>query len=473
MDRSLSVGWSCKDITPHGRTVSLSGQFYERIATEVDCGLSVTALAIDNGDTSFSWVSCDIAMVSSVLSEDVRVEMRKRAPNIDATHIFLSATHTHTAPYIKSEALPGLDFRFEAAEGVTTPEEFHEYLVQKIVDALIEANTGKIPGCTVQTGVSPVATGCCRRGIVDSGEAVMYIDVSRDDFVRMESANGGPINLMYVRDVDGNLKGAVTCIPCTAQILEHQFYVSSDYVGRLRNLLRGEYGDDFFLLPLISAAGDCSPRNLVTKDYGLANMYDKDGADAMARRVFDAVTAEAERPVDTVSDPSELRVGIKRINLPAWIPSEDDYTQALALRPTDKIVYDINDYVQKGVEPYFHTPLALEKQVKAIIARYENKEAYANIETQICAVRFGNTVWVSNPFELFQDLGSRMIASSKAGSLWSIELTYDALGYFPTAEAAAAGGYGATISSVRVDPTEAGDILVRESVELADSLFSW
>ena len=75
------------------------------------------------------------------------------------------------------------------------------------------------------------------------------------------------------------------------------------------------------------------------------------------------------------------------------------------------------------------------------------------------------------PFELFQEYGNRMVAGSKAKSLWSIQLTYDVIGYFPTKEAALAGGYSGFILSSRADPFKAGDILVKESIRLADSMF--
>jgi hypothetical protein len=471
MGKSLYAGWSVKNITPYGREVSLRGQYYERLTTEVDCDLKAAALAMDNGDESLTWVSCDLVSVSDILCEDVRAAVKERAPTINSANIFLSAIHTHTAPHFKSAVLPGESFRYKPVDGVMTVEEYHDFLVEKIADAIIDANINKLPNCTIQTGVSPVATGCCRRGIVESGEAVMYIDTSRDDFVKMEYPDGGPMNFMYIKDEKGNLKGIVTSIPCTAQVLEHQFYISSDYSGRVRQKLKDKYGDDLFYLPLISAAGDLSPRNLVTKDYGFGNMYEKDGADNMAQRVFDAVTAEENRPVDIISDFSDLQAGVKRIKLPGWIPTEDEYKWALALKDTDEIKFDINDYVQKGVEPYFHTPLSLAKRMEAILARYEHKDAYKEIETEICAVRIGDTVWVSNPFELFQEHASKMIAGSKARSLWSIQLTYDAIGYFPTKEAAAAGGYSGFILSSRVDPFNAGDILVKESIDLADSLF--
>ena len=471
MGKSFHTGWSIKNITPHGRKVSLRGQYYERLTTEVDCDLTVTALAMDNGDQSVTWVSCDLVSVSPILCEDIRSAVKERAPNINAANIFLSAIHTHTAPYFKSETLPGESFRYKPVDGVMSVEEYHDFLVAEITGAVIDANSNKIANCTIQTGVSPVATGCCRRGIVESGEAVMYIDTSRDDFVKMEYPDGGPMNFMYIKDEKGNLRGIVTAIPCTAQVLEHQFYISSDYIGRVRRKLADKYGKDLFYLPLISAAGDLSPRNLVTKDYGFGDMYNKEGADNMAQRIFDAVLAEEDRPVDIICDFSDFRAAVKMIKLPGWIPTQDEYKWALSLKDTDEIKFDIKDYVQKGVEPYFHTPLSLAKRMEAIIARYEHIDAYNEIETEICALRIGDTVWVSNPFELFQEYASRMIAGSKARSLWSVQLTYDAIGYFPTKEAAAAGGYSGFILSSRVDPFKAGDILVKESIALADSLF--
>jgi hypothetical protein len=470
MEKSLNVGWSSRDITPRGRKVSLCGQYYERITAEIDSSITVTALAMDNGTDGFTLVSCDLAKVSQILSEDVRAAVKERAPHINSANIFLSATHTHTAPYFIFN-IPGAGGNYQPPEGVLGIEEYHLFLVDKITEAVIQANERKISGCMVHTGVSPVATGCCRRGIVDTGEGCMYINVKRPDFLRMEGPDGGPVNLMYIRDEKGVLRGVAVSVPCPAQVLEHQFYISSDYVGRVRKLLHHQFGEDFLYLPLISSAGDLSPRNLVTGDYGFADMYDKDGAEHMAKRIFDAILAEEKRPAETVRDFACFGVNSKRIRLPGWVPTGEEYQWALSLKDSDQVKYDIRDYVQKKVEPYFHTPLALEKKVEAIITRYENADFYREIDTEIAAVRIGNTVWVSNPFELFQEYATRMKAGVKAKSLWSIQLTYDGYGYFPTKEAVRAGGYSATISSSRVDPYIAGDILVDESIALADSLF--
>ena len=50
------------------------------------------------------------------------------------------------------------------------------------------------------------------------------------------------------------------------------------------------------------------------------------------------------------------------------------------------------------------------------------------------------------------------------------QLSGDALGYLPTAQAIAAGGYGALVINGRVGP-EGGDILVSETLEALHTLW--
>ncbi|HHW30340.1 MAG TPA: hypothetical protein GXX20_01500 [Clostridiaceae bacterium] len=471
MGKTLNIGWSTKSITPYGRKVSLSGQFYERIASEVDYEITATALAMDNGDATVTWVSCDLCNMFEIMSEDVRELVKRKAPELKTGHIVCSVTHTHCSPYIKSAPKAGIKSNYKPPEGVMGIEEYHDFVANVISDAVIEANQNKISGCYIQTAVSPVQTGCCRRGIINTGEAVMYIDTSRPDFVRMEGPDSGPISLMFIRDEKDSLKGVIACIPCTAQILEHQYCISSDYIGRVRALLKNKYGDKFLFMPLISSTGNLSPRNLLTKDYGYGNMYDKDGADHMGKRIFNAIIMEVDNPVETYKDFSTFGVAVKKLKLPGWLPTAAEYQWAVALKDTDRIKYDIKDYVQKGIEPYFRTPLALAKRVEAVIARFENKAAYETVNTEITALRIGNTGWVSNPFELYQEYAGRMLRRCKARNLWSIQKTYDHLGYLPTMQAVWAGGYSGYICNGMVDPAQGGELLVKESVDLVDSLF--
>ncbi len=471
MPITMCAGWSTKSITPYGRKVSLSGQFYERITSEIDYEITTTALAMDNGSASVTWVSCDLCNIYKKLNDDVRDLVSRKAPGLKTGNIVMSATHTHTAPGTNTAVKAGgVNIQITDPD-IMSNKEYHDFVVQAVSDAVIEANTSKTSGLYVQTGVSPVQTGCCRRGIIKTGEAVMYIDTSRPDFCRMEGPDGGPVNLMFIRDSRDVLRGVIASIPCTAQILEHQYFISSDYIGRVRALLIDRFGNDFLFLPLISSTGNLSPRNLLAKDYGYGSMFDKEGADHMARRIFNGIMAEIDYPFETVKDFSTFNAVVKQIRLPGWIPTAVEYQWALALKDTDKVRYDIRDYVQKKMEPYFRTPLALAKRVEATIEKFENKDRYETVETEITALRIGNTAWVSNPFELYQEYAGRMMRKCSARNLWSIQKTYDSFGYLPTIQAANAGGYSAYICNGDVDPAIGGDLLVEESVKLCDSLF--
>lgn len=470
MNATLKAGWSAVSITPHGREVSLSGQYYERITSEIDCELMASALALKGRGESMTWVTCDIVGITDRLLEAVRKYVKVNAPNIKTENIILSAIHTHNAPYVQYSNVLGRSGYFKDKPGIMTDAEYHTFAVQCISKAVISANENLQGGFSFRTGSINIRTGCSRRGILKNGDGVMYIDTSRPDFIRMEGPDGGPVGVMYLENSSGQLKGIIACIPCTAQVLEHQFVMSSDYTGRIREMLWKEFGNDFIFLPMISAAGDLSPRNLITKDYGLGNMYTPAGADSFAEKIFNGLIDSYKGSLE-VPDISNIRISKTEIKLPGWIPTAEDYKWAKSIIETKAVEYDISDYVQKGIEPYFRQPLALARKAESIITKYENKSTYESLDIEMTAVRMGGTVWVTNPFELYIEFGNRITAGAKADAVWPIQLVNGYKGYFPTAEAVKAGGYSAYIQSVRVEPKQAGEILVKESIALANSLF--
>ena len=467
----MKVGWATVSITPHGKKVSLAGQYYERITDQVDCELMASVLTLQNKNESFTWVTCDIVGITDKLIEAVREAVSIKVPEIKSENIFMNAIHTHNAPFIKYSNILGKSGYFKEKSGLMGDKEYHDFVVERITNAVIKANKNILPDFSIKSGTVNIRTGCCRRGILKNGEGVMYIDTSRPDFLKMEGPDGGPIGFLYFENSKGTLKGVVACLPCTAQILEHEFVISSDYTGRIRQMFWDEYGEDFIFIPLISAAGDQSPRNLITKDYGLGNMFKSSGADKFAEKVFDGLVAEVNNYDREYIYPSEFKIETKRIILPGWVPTEDEYKWAKEIINTEAAEFNLDDYVQKGVEPYYNQPLALAKKAESIIMKFEEKEKYKQLEIDITAIRIGNIAWVTNPFELFIEYGNRITAGVNAESLWPIQLVNGYEGYFPTADAVEAGGYSAYIQSVHVNPKEAGDILVQESINLVNSIF--
>ena len=112
----------------------------------------------------------------------------------------------------------------------------------------------------------------------------MYGDVHREDFCGMEGRDGGPMQFLYVYNaVRCDLTGVVANIPCPAQCDEHASYVTADYFGVVRSRLQEALGEAVCLLPLVRAAGDLSPHDMVDRMPGIERCEGRRGVRAAAR----------------------------------------------------------------------------------------------------------------------------------------------------------------------------------------------
>lgn len=59
----------------------------------------------------------------------------------------------------------------------------------------------------------------------------------------MEDGNDSGIELLYVFDGNKKLSGIVANIACAVQVLEQRSFISSDYRGRTKVLLREKFGE--------------------------------------------------------------------------------------------------------------------------------------------------------------------------------------------------------------------------------------
>ena len=90
----IKIGWSSVSIVPEGRRVDLVGQFYERISGEVETPVEVNALAIECGEDSVIFCSCDLVSTSHALLESVRETLPEDFPK---DKLIINAIHTHTS----------------------------------------------------------------------------------------------------------------------------------------------------------------------------------------------------------------------------------------------------------------------------------------------------------------------------------------------------------------------------------------
>ena len=285
--KNLQFGWSEVDITPD-KKASLAGQFAERISEYVEKPITATALAIRTEDDHAIFVSVDLVAVSYNLTKAVRESLEENTLGIDPDKVIFSAIHTHTAPcytrtgrvaaaasaghsssfrsLLESE-LPADKKYIESAPisanpEIITNEEMDALLVERLTKVVLDAWTNCAPGAYANA-FGRAVVGMCRRATYSDGSAQMWGDTYTAMFEALEGGNDSGIELLYVFDNNRKLTGVIANLACPAQCVQHRLFISPDFWGEVKMLLRQHFGEDIFLLPQCSAAGDQCPVDLI------------------------------------------------------------------------------------------------------------------------------------------------------------------------------------------------------------------
>lgn len=491
---NLKFGWAEVDITPKEK-IALRGEFYERVTNEVETPISITALAIESEGEQAVFCSCDLVVINRDLHTEAVRKLREMGLNgLDPTKIVVSAIHTHN-----SYTIGNLDYT-EGGEGVQnslthfipkgckyipedsdpnqmSPLKALDYVSGKLAEVIYKAWNSRKPG-GFANGFGRAAVGMSRRVCYADGTAKMWGDADKAFFTELEGGNDNGIEMLFTYDENKKLTGVVANIACPAQVLEQRTFISGDYWGKVKILLREKYGKDIFLLSLCAPAGDQCPRDLIRwvepetpiKDPNVIrenpkarradpSMFDIKGTWTIGRRVVNEIEY-ALSEVSEIKTEAKLKHCSKVIYLPLRRVTETEKLEA------EK---KIHEYFQgKTVVNYMDT--ADLYVYTGILDRYEEQKTQEVVETEVHHIRFDDVAFTSSPFELFLNYGNLIRARSKAKQTFLIQLTTGDYGYLPTEEAEKHGHYSAYVSSGCVGH-EGGDMLVRDALCEINKMF--
>ncbi len=492
------IGWDEESLVPE-KKVSLSGQFFERISEYVESEITATAMAVEADGDCMIMVSCDLTDITTYLLEKVRERFTEICFDVDPQKIILAATHTHTSHTLSDGISSGSTFggikdlmneflpqenQYEELvqpnDDVITPEDATEFVTNQIALAAKKAWEDRTEAYFTNE-FGRAAVGMCRRVSYDDGTSQMWGDTNTANFVALEGGNDSGIELIYTFDKNKKLTGVVANIACPAQILEQRSFISGDYWGRTKNILREKLGENVYLLGLCGAAGDQCPRDLVrwvepetpiddpnVKRPNPINrkadpsMYDISGCNRVGKRIANEIISVYEEITD-LQDEAVFKHQVKILDLPLRKATMAEYNNAIR---------EIEYYVQqnKGKGAFnFEDKAKLHVHLGTILRfrEQQEKEIYP-IESHI--IRFGDVAFTTNPFELFLDFGNRIKARSKAAQTFIVQLSCGAEGYLPTEKAEKAGHYSAYISSGFVGH-EGGDLYTCRSINEINEMF--
>jgi hypothetical protein len=358
-------------------------------------------------------------------------------------------------------------------------EEARAFLVERVAKAALSAWESRKEACYA-TGFGRAAVGMCRRVCYDDGSAKMWGDTNSANFTELESGNDSGIELLFTYDMNKKLTGVVANVACPAQVLEHQSFISSDYMGKLKGLIREKYGNEVNLLGLISPAGDMCPRDLVRwvdaeielKDPNIEravilprkadpSMFDIKGCEKVAKRIANEVFWALDDVEEYVTEAELVHKNIK-LDLPLRRVTPKEYEESLAVIKSfaEKVTGDIN--YADNARLQIHS---------GNVGRYWLQQTMDMFTIEMHVLRFGDIAIATNPFELFLNYGNQIRARSLAKQTFLIQLSCGSFNYLPTEKAEKGSHYSAFIGSGMAGH-EAGNLLVRKTLSEINKLFS-
>lgn len=502
----LKFGWAERNFV-FPKPVSLHGQFAARISEYEEKPIGATALAIESEDAQMVLCGIDLVFISDCLVREVRTRVAAQTQSLRPESIVLCATHIHTGPghtglgvtqtspiakgsgwggqrTILKEALPaGKQFVERVPitnnDKIMDGDSLLEELSSKIADAVLCAWNARSAGAfTNAFGRVPV--GQCRRVCFRDGTAQMWGDTTSPDFTELESGNDSGLELMYIFDSQDQLTGIVANLACPAQCVQHRTFISPDFWGEAKMLLRNHFGQHIFLLPLCSAAGDQCPadmvrfvtpesdlndpnlirKNPITRAAGVS-MFDLSGMRKTGKRIANEIITVYEEELGEQQTDAPFIHHVCNMALPLRRVTEEEVHQAdIALRA----------YIAgKEGDLDFNDQANLQAQL-GILQRKELQEHLDTIQTEIHIARLGPIAIATNPFELFLNYGNQIKAGSLAQQTFLIQLACGWEGYLPT-EKAEKGGHYSGFHASGVVGHEGGARLVENTLKEINRLF--
>ncbi|MBO5755316.1 MAG: hypothetical protein J6R89_04590 [Clostridia bacterium] len=500
----VKIGWSEVSITPD-KKISLLGQFAERISEYVEKPITVTAMAIECGEDHAVFCSCDLGGTAWNLLEAVRRRLTEEGVSLDPRRVILNATHVHTGPgyggarrleaesggvipaliaMLKERLAPGQKYLEKQVvtsnPDVATNSENFAFLTERIVKAVKEAWKNR-KEASFANAFGRAAVGLCRRTVYEDETAQMWGDTYTPAFKELEGGNDSGMELLFVFDEMRRVSGVVINLACPAQSVQHRLFVSPDFWGEVKVLLRKRFGEHLYVLAQCSAAGDQCPVDLVRfvapesdindpncirhnppKRKADPSMFDLSGMRVVGRRIAGEIIAVFEEGLYEEQSEIPFAHKVLDLSLPLRRATEEDRALADA---------SIRKYLAEKQGDVDYNDVARLQIHLGVLKRYEQQKTVETVPTEIHVVRLGSVAFATNPFELFLDYGNKIKALVNCEQVFLVQLANGTEGYLPTEKAEKHGHFSAYIASGLVGH-DGGEALVLQTLKEINEMFS-
>jgi len=414
----FKIGVASATITPF-LDIPLEGYYYPRMPDGVHDDLHAKALVIDDGHDQVVLVACDLVGISREAVEEARRQISARC-GIQADHILISATHSHTGPREIPSYTSNLGHWI--ADSVVTAE-------AKKRQALLWVATEQEPSLAHN-----------RRYLMRDGTVQTNPGFLNPNVVRPVGPTDARVGVLFAEDEKHN--PIVTWVNYAMHLdTVGGTWISSDYPYYLARTLAALKGTDMLTSFTIGAAGDIN-------HWDVQRPGPQRGFET-AQRLGEALAGDVIKAYTHLQALDSIRV--KALSETIELPLQKITGQEV--KEAEKIV---------AQPPPMDVDFTLDRvKAEKVMHVYERKGKDLQAEIQILTV--GPVAFVAIPGEYFVELGIRIQKESPFPYTFIVELANDDLGYIPTRKGFEEGGYEPT--STMLAPGS-GEKIADKAIEL-------
>lgn len=435
--------------------------------------MEATALVLDDGSTRIVLVGADLVGATGTWAQGIRDRIGA-AVDAPAHHVLLNSQHTHAAPPTPGWAKIGGDAEWNDEE-----TRYGDAVGDLVVSAAVEAARRLRParlglGRTIADEIT-----VNRRQRVEGGTIIGWNPDELCDrdvaVIRVDAADGGAICTVVAFAAHPVVVG-----PDVPE-------ASSDFVGPLRARVREWTGGECVFLqgcagnivPFESFHTASGPERLFGERLALAALRARAAArlepTAPEQVPFASAVAMAIwRHLPQGEQDVTLSASERRLALPLLEPPTLEEIQRIRAELEQRLA----DLEAAGEPRTVWNPVVLHlRWAKAIEQRVADGTVERSVEVPVQALRIGGACITAWPCEPFCELGLEVKERSPAPFPVTLGYSNDLVGYVATRAEYPFGGYEPVVAQRhygRPAPfaPEAGELLVRHSLELTEELFS-
>lgn len=435
----LEIGVARVKITPP-LGIPLAGQYYERGAEGVHDDLYARALVIQKDNSKVAIVSCDLIEVTADLVSEVRSQVEKTT-GIDADHIMIGATHTHTGPVIPSEG----NINNVTGERAEILAPYIAKLPGLIAESIIKANDAVVPARMFFGLGHEESISFNRRFYMTDGTVGWNPGRLNPNIIKPAGPIDPDVSVLYAETDQGEPISTYVNFAMHIDIVGGLEY-SADMPYTLSTILGKIKGEEMVTLFSPGCSGNLNHVNVKIKEPLKGHALAQQIGTILAGEVLKTYGGLQPLEINTISAKREI------VKLPLADISNADIAEARKI---------VALFGKPGAAPFLEFTNAFK-----ILEVYSRNGNPVEAEIQVFAIGDELAV-VSLPGEIFTELGMYIKERSPFPHTIVLELANGSIDYIPDRKAYVEGNYEPVSS--RCAPGS-GEILVDNALKLLNEL---